>query len=490
MYDQWRELDTLDQTISNHTKNSIKNLLHFSGIARNYGKSTCKNVMLAGSAYESAILARIFLPLKTRDKVNKECEFDLEFVLIEVPIMLKDRIESTGKNGFARIKLTEEELGMLLQENGWNFSGEHYRKTRAYVTENGYLNPSRLKQVLRKAFRYTSNNAFIDAAFAVLLNESFNDVTVDCVCPGQLTRSSVMIEISIKVKDEVVMNLSYDAVVIIRLAWWPKVADEWENRDRSWPDDSIIKKLTSCCYMIPKPLKRTDDDEHDSDLLDFRYTFSHIERELISLLSNQQHLVYFIFKSTFYKHIKSISPERIQSYSAKTVMLWVCEKFPPNSAFWGDDWQSTIDAIIYLLNKLLHHFQNGYLEHYFIRQINVIDNIPLEIKPKILEKLHELIMNIDQYIPQNLCEVFEFGELLRQFFGTGEEITDVLLNKNQIWRFMLIRPKLLIRTLYCFTFNKHYHFHMKIFVLKVVTVLMLFCMIFFISINFPCICWM
>ena len=236
--------------------------------------------------------------------------------------------------------------------------------------------------------------------------------------------------------------------------------------------------------MIPKPLKRTDDDEQDCDLLDFRYTFSHIERELVSLLSDQQHLVYFIFKSMFYKHIKSIFPERIQSYSAKTVMLWVCEKFPPNNTFWGDDWQSTIHAIVYLLKKLLDHFQNGYLEHYFIRQINVIDNIPLEIKPKILEKLNKLITNINQYIPQNLNEVLEFGELLRQFFGTGEEITDVLLNKKQIWRFILRRPKLTVQTLYCFTFHKYYLFHIKNFFSKVAIVLILFCTIFLSVINF------
>ena len=172
MYDQWRKLNTLDQTISNHTKNSIKNILHFNGIARNHGKSTCKNVMLAGSAYEGAILSRIFLPLKTRDKkVNKECEFDLEFVLFEVPIILRDRIESTGKNGFARIKLTDEELGMLLQDNGWNFNGSRHRNTRKRVIEDGYLNPSRLKEVLSHAFRYTRNNKFIDSAFAVLLSK-------------------------------------------------------------------------------------------------------------------------------------------------------------------------------------------------------------------------------------------------------------------------------------------------------------------------------
>ena len=239
------------------------------------------------------------------------------------------------------------------------------------VTENGYLNPSRLKEVIGEGFRCT-HDKFAEAAFAVMLNKSLSDVAVDCACPGKLTKSSIMVEVCIKVKEEAVMKLSYDTVFIIRLAWWPKAADEWRKRNRIWPEGHIVEGLTLCSYIIPKPLNRTDDildDAQTSDILDFRYTFSHIERELISLLSDQQHFVYFIFKSTFYKHIKSISPETIQSYSAKTVMLWICEKFPPGNPFWGDNWESTIDAVVYLFEKLLHYFRSGHLEHYFIRQI-------------------------------------------------------------------------------------------------------------------------
>ena len=479
---QWKELYVLDQVISDHARNSIKNSIHFSGVARNHGKSASKNVMLAGSAFEGSILSRCFLPLKTGDiNVNKECEFDLEFVLFDVPINLKDRLENTEKNGFTKVKLSGEELYRLLRKNGWKFGKMNDLKIWTQVTGNGCLNPSRLKEVIGKRFRYKRNN-FTDAACAVILNKSFSDVTVDCVCPGKLTRSSIKVEVSIKVKEEAVIKLSYDAVFIIRLAWWPEAAQEWRKRNRSWPKRHIIEGLTSCSYIIPKPLKRTDgilDDAQNSDILDFRYTFSHIERELILLLCDQQHFVYFIFKSTFYKHIKSISPETIQSYSAKTVMLWTCEKFPPDNLFWGDNWESTIDAIVYLFKKLLHHFRSGHLEHYFIRQINVIDNIPLKLNKKILEKLDILINNIDQYIPQSLHGVSEFGKLLRQFFGTAEEITDVILNKKQIWRFILRNPKLSIRTLYCLLCHKYYLFYINIFLLKSFIVLILFFTIYF-----------
>ena len=479
---QWKELHVLDQAILNHTRNSILNCIHFSGVARNHGKSACKNVMLAGSCFEGAILSRSFLPLKTGDiNVNKECEFDLEFVLIDLPINLKDKLENTKNNGFTKIKLSGEELYRLLRKNGWKFGKANDLKTWTKVTENGYLNPSRLKEVIGKRFRYKRNN-FTDVTFAVMLNKSFSDITVDCLCAGKLTRSSVKVEFSVKVKEETVMKLSYDAVFIIRLTWWPEVAHEWRKRNRSWPKRRIIEGLTLCSYIIPKPFNRTDgilDDAQNIDILDFRYTFSHIERKLILLLSDQQHFVYFIFKSTFYKHIKSISPETIQSYSAKTVMLWICEKFPPDNPFWGDDWESTIDAVVYLFEELLHHFRSGHLEHYFIQHINVIDNIPLKLNQKISEKLDILINNIDQYIPQNLHEVSEFGKLLHQFFGTAEETTDVLLNKKQIWRFILRNPKLSIRTLYCFTCHKYYLFYISIFLLKSFIVLVLFITIYF-----------
>ena len=112
---------------------------------------------------------------------------------------------------------------------------------------------------------------------------------------------------------------------------------------------------------------------------------------------------------------------------------------------------------------------------------NVIDNRPPKLNQKILEKLDTLINNIDQYqyMPQNLHEVSEFGKLLRRFFGTAEKVTNSILNKKQIWRFILRNPKLSIRTLYCFTCHKYYLFYINNFLLKSFIVLILFFTIYF-----------
>ena len=39
---QWKELYVLDQVISDHARNSIKNSIHFSGVARNHGNQLVK----------------------------------------------------------------------------------------------------------------------------------------------------------------------------------------------------------------------------------------------------------------------------------------------------------------------------------------------------------------------------------------------------------------------------------------------------------------
>ena len=56
--------------------------------------------------------------------------------------------------------------------------------------------------------------------------------------------------------------------------------------------------------------------------MDFRHTFLHIERELMSMFSQQQLFLYFLFKYVFYKHVKSLKPDIIQYYCCKTVTLW------------------------------------------------------------------------------------------------------------------------------------------------------------------------
>ena len=133
--------------------------------------------------------------------------------------------------------------------------------------------------------------------------------------------------------------------------------------------------------------------------MDFRYTFSHIERELMSMFSQQQMLVYFLFKSMFYKHVKTLKPDVIQSYCCKTVILWTCKKFDPGNPFWNENWKSTIQAFAYLFKELLVTFELVTLQHYFIQLINVIDNIPKGLQKILTQKIEAVILDIYDFIP-------------------------------------------------------------------------------------------
>ena len=93
---QWELLQQLDQDVTFNIKNCISDIIRFSGIARNHGITAVKNVMLAGSAYESTVLSRAFLVDEARlERSNVELELDLEFIVIELPKSLKERVVKT-----------------------------------------------------------------------------------------------------------------------------------------------------------------------------------------------------------------------------------------------------------------------------------------------------------------------------------------------------------------------------------------------------------
>ena len=466
---KWKFLKKIDQDVTWNIKNCVSNLIRFSGIARNHGMTAVKNVTLAGSACESTVLSRAFLvEEKYLEGGSFELEFDLEFILIELPKFLKKRVEKSEMNGFARLRLTLDEAFKLSLENGWNFPSE-YKQNYSNIMLDGYISSSEMKKVLKQRFQYKHDGKFIEAFVALCFNKSVRDIELECVHPGVLTKSSVMTKIILRVEGETILEVSYDAVALIKLLWWPEAAQEWLTRRRIWPSKEDVKKLSSHCFIIPKPLTQHQIEspvyEKSERNMDFRYTFSHIERELMSMFSEQQMLVYFLFKSIFYKHVKTLKPDVIQSYCCKTVMLWTCEKFDPGSPFWDENWKSTIQAVVYLFKELLGAFQRGSLQHYFIQQINVIDNIPKGLQNAITQKIVTIIADIYDFIPQNLSDIYEFGSLLNNVFMTMKQGSDILAKERNIWWSILRRPLFTVNLIYCFTFHTYYRYYMHLLIL-------------------------
>ena len=456
---QWRSLHKIDQDVSFKIKSCMTSILRFCGIARDHGESGVSNVMLAGSAHEGGVLSRAFL--KKEKKNNWELELDLEFVLLDLSKSLKDHIEETTNNGFVRVRFSADELYTLSLKNGWKFS-EEYRKVFKNIVRDGYIYPKELKNLLQQEFIYNPTSKFPEAVIALLFNKNVDGINLECTFPGAITKSSIMTQVIIKYREETLLTFSYDAVVLIRLDWWPEAAHQWITRKRAWPRESDIKNLSTCCYVIPKPRLPEMVEHNGDDEINFRYTFSHIERKLMSKLSPQQSFVYFLFKSLFYLHVKNLESDIIPSYCCKTTMLWTCEKFESSDPFWD----STMQAVAYLFSELSIAFQNGTMKHYFIEQINIIDNIPESIQKTLTQKISTIVSSILDFVPHDVSKISKFGQRFDALFSVINETSDVLVSSNKnIWLSLLKRPVFAAKVVYCLTYHEYYFYYSNIFIL-------------------------
>ena len=104
-----------------------------------------RNVAIAGSIYEGAIISRLF---KSFDgSIAREFEGDIELTLLEIPASCKDFVEDIpDKEGFARIHATDDLLWTFYSESDWNVDREDFEKGRRYFFKNGYFDPYAMKK--------------------------------------------------------------------------------------------------------------------------------------------------------------------------------------------------------------------------------------------------------------------------------------------------------------------------------------------------------
>ena len=201
-------------------------------------------------------------------------------------------------------------------------------------------------------------------------------------CKSNLSRTSVWLEVwhgKLRDKLDVIEKfnkvcVSVDNVPAITVEDFPCIANEWVTRDRKWPSLSLVKEIVmSGCHIVPKPYY----DKKGNNLLDWRWSFSVAEMILAQFRTRKMDTSYLILKSIFYRYLKPIEHdnETLSSYFVKTVMLWQCEE---NDETWWSD-KSTVKCVSALLNRLKVSFYNKHLSHYFIREINLYDNIADEL---------------------------------------------------------------------------------------------------------------
>ena len=121
-------------------------------------------------------------------------------------------------------------------------------------------------------------------------------------------------------------------------------------------------------------------------------------------------MIFTIFKSIIYQYLLTNAFEDIvSSYIGKTIMLWTCEKYPPNDPFWSDDDAFILRILKYLITDLHQSFQKGSLPYYFIPEINLLGHLPSEIVRKLTNTLYKMKQNVEDYLPRHSQEVLDLS---------------------------------------------------------------------------------
>ena len=368
------------------------------GLIKPYG---IKNVRIAGSIAEGTALARFFRRNDLfPDRLNREMEADFEYILFEIPENLKENIEDLygNKIGFLNLRL---DLNFLRSVNqaGWSLDEEEIELILKNAAPCGYLLPYRLKEMALEKLRLNDSEQIVRKAFAYVLNKKSQDISFTNK-KESINKSSMKFEGIVNSEKKAFLALLFDFVHLIRLKWWPEIANEWKTRKRNWPnDENIINELTKESFIITKP---THDEDFDFDTNELRYSFSHVEKQLIEMRSCYQNMTYLIFKSMIYKWLSIIDRKEneIKSFLGKTVMFWVCEaNNKEDKNFWKEDYESLVYVLKHLFTEMKKYFEAGFMPYYFIPKINVIESIPVTTQNKVIQKIHAILQNIEYHLP-------------------------------------------------------------------------------------------
>ena len=374
------------------------------------------NVSIAGSTYEGAMVARVFTP--SNGSISREIETDVEFTLLSIPESYKGIVEDIPqKKGFARVCITDDLLWKFSIASNWDVYKRHFEERRYKICKSGYFKPNVMKETLSSNLDINKSPktrlrvaTFLSASTEERITFKFNTPTI--------TKATVQDNFDVYVNEKLILKVAWDFSTLIRINWWPEVANEWIFRERKWPKKSVINDLTKTSYLITKS---SVDPSSENDTSELQYSFAHLERELVSRRSSDQGYLYLIFKSIFYKWIKPIDPDAISSFIVKTVMFWVCEEYCPNHRIWRK--KSCVRTLNQLFCKLLSALEDRHLPYYFIPSINVIETIKDELRIKMISIVNNIVRDTWKFIPKNVGRVIE---VTKEIFILGTSVNNLL----------------------------------------------------------------
>lgn len=173
-----------------------------------------------------------------------------------------------------------------------------------------------------------------------------------------------------------------DIVISLPCPEWPSIAMEWITRERqwNWPPESIISTaLSEGCHIVGSAFPRSI-----CKNLEWRLSFSKIEKFLARSLNETQRKCYIFMKILLKSELNF--PNILCSYHIKTILFWLCEQRNP------DLWclQNLGACLLEMIDKLEKCLIAGWIEHYFIRNNNLLCHVHEDFLETLIKKLQHV----------------------------------------------------------------------------------------------------
>ncbi|CAF1383889.1 unnamed protein product [Rotaria sordida] len=179
------------------------------------------------------------------------------------------------------------------------------------------------------------------------------------------------------------MNYDVDLVPALKLEFWPDDMQVFLNRiQNSRPKLYEIILEQASMHLIPKWSSKTQEVDQE---LEFRYSFSAIERLLAKNRTRIEQILNGVARSIYYRYLKKEpcledhTKTIVPSYFIKTTVLWMCELYNLNDLCSETDDDQTIANIMATewLNYVREKLCSGYCPHYFIDSFNLLETCSL-----------------------------------------------------------------------------------------------------------------
>lgn len=148
------------------------------------------------------------------------------------------------------------------------------------------------------------------------------------------------------------------------------------------------------CYLAHKHCL-SDHLTHD---FDWRMTFAEAETKLFEYHSDKAalKLCYVVIKFAIkqFSRVKNRCYLSLKSYHLKTVILWMAEQNGklPFDMYTIDNNKTLGTLLLHIISTYRQHMHGGYLQHYFIKRINILEPYGVEERTAAMHLLDEFKM--------------------------------------------------------------------------------------------------